>query len=142
MKTVMNSVIYQIKLRMDINTLIEVMKIVKDVIQDAAIIGIRMLIIIMKTHVILIIIGNAEIQLNISYIIRNIRINVYLTVDNILLILMVLMYMFVAISILNVHNKDNITSKLMKQQCYVINHVQQVMDLMDYIISLKKKTFV
>lgn len=142
MKTVMNSVIYQIKLRMDINTLIEVMKIVKDVIQDAAIIGIRMLIIIMKTHVILIIIGNAEIQLNISYIIRNIRINVYLTVDNILLILMVLMYMFVAISILNVHNKDNITSKLMKQQCYVINHVQQVMNLMDYIISLKKKTFV
>ena len=142
MKTVMNSVIYQIKLRMDINTLIEVMKLVKDVIQDAAIIGIRMLIIIMKTHVILIIIGNAEIQLNISYIIRNIRINVYLTVDNILLILMVLMYMFVAISILNVHNKDNITSKLMKQQCYVINHVQQVMNLMDYIISLKKKTFV
>ena len=96
----------------------------------------------MKTHVILIIIGNAEIQLNISYIIRNIRINVYLIVDNILLILMVLMYMFVAISTLNVHNKDNITSKLMKQQCYVINHVQQVMNLMDYIISLKKKTFV
>ena len=142
MKTVMNLVIYQIKLRMDNNTLIEVMKLVKDVLQNVIITGIRMLIIIMKTHVILIIIGNAEIQLNISYIIRNIRINVYLTVDNILLILMVLMYMFVAISILNVHNKDNITSKLMKQQCYVINHVQQVMNLMDYIISLKKKTFV
>lgn len=142
MKTVMNLVIYQIKLRMDINTLIEVMKIVKNVIQDVVIIGIRMLIIIMKTHVNLIIIGNAEIQLNISYIIKNIRINVFLIVDNILLILMVLMYMFVAISILNVHNKDNTTSKSMKQQCCVINHVQQVMDLMDYIISLKKKIFV
>ena len=141
MKTVMNLVIYQIKLRMDINTLIEVMKIVKNVIQDVVIIGIRMLIIITKTHV-KIITGNAEIQLNISYIIRNIRINVYLIADNILLILMVLMYMFVAISILNVHNKDNTTSKSMKQQCCVINHVQQVMDLMDYIISLKKKIFV
>lgn len=52
------------------------------------------------------------------------------------------MYMFVVINILNVHNKDNIISKLMKQQCYVINHVQQVMDLMVCIISLKKKTFV
>ena len=86
--------------------------------------------------------GNVKTQLNISYIIKNIWNNVFLIVDNILLILMVLMYMFVAIIILNVHNKDNTTSKSMKQQCCVINHVQQVMDLMDYIISLKKKTFV
>lgn len=83
MKTVMNSVIYQIKLKMDINILIEVMKLVKDVIQDVVIIGIRILIIIMKIHVILIIIGNAEIQLNISYTIKNIRTNVSLIVDNI-----------------------------------------------------------
>lgn len=68
---------------MDINILIEVMKLVKDVIQDVVIIGIRILIIIMKIHVILIIIGNAEIQLNISYTIKNIRTNVSLIVDNI-----------------------------------------------------------
>ena len=59
------------------------MKLVKDVIQDVVIIGIRILIIIMKIHVILIIIGNAEIQLNISYTIKNIRTNVSLIVDNI-----------------------------------------------------------
>ena len=52
---------------------------------------------------------------------------------------MIQMYMFVVLNILNAHNKDNITSRLMKHQCYVINHVQQIMDLTDYIIYKTKK---
>ena len=84
MKTVMNSMIYQIKLKIIINILIEVVKIVKCVLINVVIIGIRMLIIIMKTHVVdQAVIGNVEIQLNISYIIKNIKNNVFLIVDNI-----------------------------------------------------------